>query len=68
MSDGKLRGKMKHTKQKSWWRFWRKARFDPEKFEEDLQASSTTTTKKASTMPGSLTTRSIWPRTRRIRS
>lgn len=38
ISDGKLRGKMKHTKQKSWWRFWRKARFNPEKFEEDLQA------------------------------
>ncbi|CAM3242050.1 outer membrane protein assembly factor BamA [Rhodothermus bifroesti] len=37
VSDGKLRGRMKHTKQKSWWRFWRKARFDAQKFEEDLQ-------------------------------
>lgn len=37
LSDGTLRGAMDDTRQKSWWRFWRRARFDQEAYEEDLE-------------------------------
>jgi len=33
--DGDLKGKMKNTNEKKWWKFWRSARFDRKKFEED---------------------------------
>lgn len=35
-SDRKVRKQMK-TKSDSWWRFWRNAKFDRQKFEDDLQ-------------------------------
>jgi len=33
--DGELRGEMDETEESKWWKFWRSARFDPNKFEED---------------------------------
>ncbi len=33
--DGKIRGEMEDTKEKIWWMFWRKARFEKGKYEED---------------------------------
>lgn len=33
--DGDLKGKMKHTTEKKWWKFWRSGRFDRKKYEED---------------------------------
>ncbi len=35
-SDRRLRGQFDETKQRSWWRFWRSATFDPDAFEMDL--------------------------------
>lgn len=35
-SEGRLRGQMKETHTGSWWRFWRKAKFNPNTFPEDL--------------------------------
>ena len=37
LSDTKLRGYLKETKQKSFWRFWKSSKFIKEKFEEDLE-------------------------------
>jgi outer membrane protein insertion porin family len=37
LDDGDVRGQM-DTKTDSWWRFWSKAKFDPKKYEADLQA------------------------------
>jgi outer membrane protein insertion porin family len=37
MSDGKVKSKLKETKEDRWWRFWRGEKFDREKFEEDLR-------------------------------
>lgn len=37
LSDGQVRGAMDNTKQRSWWRFWRGARFNEEEFQEDLE-------------------------------
>lgn len=34
-SDGDLRGEMEETKEKVWWMFWRSAKFDKKKYEED---------------------------------
>jgi outer membrane protein insertion porin family len=33
--DGDLRGAMKETSEKKWWKFWDKGRFDRKKYEED---------------------------------
>jgi outer membrane protein insertion porin family len=33
--DGDLRGAMKETSEKKWWKFWDRARFDRKKYEED---------------------------------
>jgi outer membrane protein insertion porin family len=33
--DDDLRGEMKETSEKTWWKFWKKARFDRKKYEED---------------------------------
>jgi outer membrane protein insertion porin family len=33
--DGDLRGEMEETKEKVWWMFWRSAKFDAKKYEED---------------------------------
>jgi outer membrane protein insertion porin family len=33
--DGDLRGAMKETSEKKWWKFWSKGRFDRKKYEED---------------------------------
>lgn len=37
LSDRKLRGTLKETKRKSFWRFWKPSKFIKEKFEEDLE-------------------------------
>lgn len=37
MSAGKVRSKLKETKEDRWWRFWRGEKFDREKFQEDLR-------------------------------
>ncbi len=34
-NDGDLKGEMKETGEKKWWQFWKKARFDRKKYEED---------------------------------
>ena len=34
-SEGSLRGEMEDTKEKVWWMFWRSAKFDKKKYEED---------------------------------
>jgi outer membrane protein insertion porin family len=34
-SDGSLRGEMEETKENVWWMFWRSAKFDKKKYEED---------------------------------
>lgn len=36
-SDRKLRSQLEDTKQEVWWKFWRKSRFDAEKFAEDKE-------------------------------
>ena len=36
-SSGDLRGAMDDTHEKVWWMFWRSAKFDPKKYEEDKQ-------------------------------
>jgi outer membrane protein insertion porin family len=36
-SSGDLRGAMEDTKEKVWWMFWRSAKFDKKKFEDDKQ-------------------------------
>ena len=36
LSDGRIRGKMKGTKEDRWWRFWKKETFDRDAYEEDL--------------------------------
>lgn len=35
VKDGDLKGAMKETKEKKWWMFWRTAKFDRKKYEED---------------------------------
>lgn len=35
VKDGDLKGAMKDTKEKKWWMFWRTAKFDRKKYEED---------------------------------
>ncbi len=35
VKDGDLKGEMKDTKEKRWWMFWRTAKFDRKKYEED---------------------------------
>ncbi|CUS89902.1 Beta-barrel assembly machine subunit BamA [Candidatus Kryptonium thompsonii] len=35
VKDGDLKGEMKDTKEKKWWMFWRTAKFDRKKYEED---------------------------------
>ncbi len=35
VSSGKLRGRMKKTKARKWWKFWEKSRFDRTLYEED---------------------------------
>ena len=37
LSDGKVRGQMEGTSEKRWWRFWRKATFDADAYEQDLE-------------------------------
>lgn len=37
ISDGDLRGAMDDTHEKVWWMFWRSAKFDPKKYEDDKQ-------------------------------
>ena len=37
LSDRKLRGTLKETKRKSFWRFWKSSKFVKEKFDEDLE-------------------------------
>jgi outer membrane protein insertion porin family len=36
--DGELRGAMKETSEKKWWKFWDRARFDRKKYEEDKKS------------------------------
>ena len=36
ISDRAIQRKMKETKEDRWWRFWKKAKFEEDKFEEDL--------------------------------
>lgn len=36
-SDGDLRGEMEDTKENVWWMFWRGAKFDKKKYEEDKE-------------------------------
>ncbi len=36
-SDGDLRGAMDDTQEKVWWMFWRSAKFDEKKYEDDKQ-------------------------------
>lgn len=36
VSDRALRKRLKNTKEDTWWRFWKRASYSPEKFEEDL--------------------------------
>ncbi|MCS7229812.1 MAG: outer membrane protein assembly factor BamA [Candidatus Kryptonium sp.] len=35
VKDGDLKGAMKETKEKRWWMFWRTAKFDRKKYDED---------------------------------
>lgn len=35
--DGDLRGEMEETKENVWWMFWRNAKFDKKKYEEDKE-------------------------------
>ena len=37
ISDRKIRKQMKETKESRWWKFWSRATFEEDKFEEDLQ-------------------------------
>jgi outer membrane protein insertion porin family len=37
-SDAKIRRKMKDTKQKRWWMFWKSAKYIPENYEKDKEA------------------------------
>lgn len=37
LSAGKVKSKLKNTKEDRWWRFWRGEKFDRDKFDEDLQ-------------------------------
>jgi outer membrane protein insertion porin family len=36
--EGELRGAMKETSEKKWWKFWDRARFDRKKYEEDKKS------------------------------
>ncbi|MEK6570919.1 MAG: outer membrane protein assembly factor BamA [Bacteroidota bacterium] len=36
--DSDLKGEMKETSEKKWWKFWKKARFDRKKYEEDKKS------------------------------
>ena len=36
-SAGKVKGRLKNTKEDRWWRFWRGEKFERDKFEEDLR-------------------------------
>lgn len=37
LDEGDLRGAMDDTKEKVWWMFWRSAKFDPKKYDDDKQ-------------------------------
>jgi outer membrane protein insertion porin family len=37
IDDKELKKSFEETKEKSWWRFWRSAKFDNDKFDEDLE-------------------------------
>ncbi len=37
ISDGRVRKQMQATREKRWWRFWRKETFDPDAYADDLE-------------------------------